>query len=102
MSRLHKRPLGVRMLQGIAVAVWVALFWYLVRLIGWGRRLSPGAAAPLFLTLAVAGAAGGGAYYATDGLRAAGGTRGTLANLLTVTVFSVVAFTCLALVARWL
>jgi hypothetical protein len=99
--RHHKRPLSTRILQGVAVSLWVTLFWYLVRG-GLTRHLSMRAVALLLLTVAVAGAAGGGAYYATDRLRARGVWHGTAANLITLAVYFVVAFALLAVVSRWL
>ena len=100
-AQFHKSPLSTRILQGIAVAVWLMLFWYVVRG-GLARHLSMRAGALLILTVGVAGGVGGGTYYATDRLRASGGGGETIANLITVGAFFVVAFAMLALVARWL
>jgi len=94
----HKSSVGTRIVQGVAVAFWLTLFWYVVRG-GFARHLSMRAGALLLLTVGVAGGAGGGTYHATDRLRAGGGGRETLANLVTVGVFSVVAFALLALLA---
>ncbi len=101
MAPPHKSPLGTRILQGIATAVWVALFWFVVR-VGFHRQLPMRTAALLLLTVGVAGAVGGGTYYATDRLRAGGGQRETIANLICLAAYFVVAFAMLALVARWL
>lgn len=101
MTQFHKSPLSTRVLQGIAVAVWLTLFWYVVRG-GLARHLSMRAGALLILTVGVAGGVGGGTYYATDRLRASGVRRETIANLITVGAFFIVAFAMLALVARWL
>jgi hypothetical protein len=101
MAQFHKSRLTTRILQGIAVAVWLTLFWYVVRG-GLARRLSMRAGALLILTVGVAGAVGGGTYYATDKLRASGGGRETIANLITVGAFFLVGFAMLALVGRWL
>jgi len=100
-AQLHKSPLGTRIFQGIAVAVWLTLFWYVVRG-GLARHLSMRAGALLLLTVGVAGAVGGGTYYATDRLRGRGVQRETIANLITVGAFFIVAFAMLALVAHWL
>ena len=100
-AEFHKSPLRTRILQGIAVAVWFTLFWYVVRG-GLTRHLSMRAGALLILTVGVAGGVGGGTYYATDRLRAGGSGRETIANLITLGAFFIVAFAMLALVARWL
>jgi hypothetical protein len=97
----RKSSLGTRMLQGVALSFWLTLFWYLLRA-GSSRRLSMRAAALLLLTVGTAGAAGGGAYHATDRLRAGGGIRAMIANTITVAAYCVVAFAMLALVAHWL
>jgi hypothetical protein len=99
MSQFHRSPLGTRILQGVAVAAWITLFWYVVR-VGFARRVSMRAAALLLLTVGVAGAVGGSTYYATDRLRAGG--RQTIADLISLAAYTVVAFGLLALVARWL
>ena len=100
-AQFHKSPLSTRILQGIAVAVWLMLFWYVVRG-GLARHLSMRAGALLILTVGVAGGVGGGTYYATDRLRASGGGGETIANLITAGAFFIVAFAMLALVTRWL
>ena len=87
--------------QGVAIAFWLTLFWFVVR-VGFARHWSLRTGALLFLTVGIAGALGGGAYYVTDGLRARGGTRETLANLISLGAYFVAAFALLALVARWL
>ena len=101
MAEPHKSPLGTRVLQGVAIGVWLALFWFVVR-VGFARRLSMRSAALLFLTVGVAGALGGGAYYATDRLRAKGGEAETIANLISLAAYFIAAFALLALLARWL
>jgi hypothetical protein len=100
-ASLHKSSLGTRIVQGVAIAFWLTLFWFVVR-VGFARHWSLRTGALLLLTVGVAGAAGGGAYYVTDGLRERSGWSETIANLISLAAYFVVAFVLLAVVARWL
>jgi hypothetical protein len=99
LAPLHKRPLGTRVLQGVAIAVWVTVLGFVVRH-GSPSNLSVRDAALLLLVVGVAGAVGGGIYYATDRLRFSG--RRAMADVLCLVAYAVAAFGLLALVAHWL
>jgi hypothetical protein len=101
LAQLHKLPLGTRVLQGVAIAVWVTLLGFVVRH-GSPRNLSVRDAALLLLVVGVAGGVGGGIYYATDRLRFSGGRRRAMADVICLVAYGIAAFGLLALVAHWL
>jgi hypothetical protein len=101
LAQLHKLRLRTRVLQGVAIAVWVTVVGFVVRH-GSPRNLSVREVALLLFVVGVAGGVGGGTYYATDRLRVSGGGHRTTANVICVVVYGIVAFALLALVTRWL
>jgi hypothetical protein len=82
---VHQRSLGTRVIQGLGLALLLVVFRMAAGLFGssirWGEVIMVGAAASLGGTL------GGLAFYATDGLRIAGGWRHTMANVLSLLAY---------------
>lgn len=92
-TSVHAKSLGVRMLQGAGLITALTA----MRLLSGFEHASAGSLAKMVVAVPVAGAAGGAAYYATDGLRAKGGGAQTFAN-----VVSMLAYCAAALVAALL
>ena len=86
LNSVHDAPLITRVLQGIALAAFVTVF---------GLALDPSRRAGLTFgqvlmmvpLTAAAGGFGGAAYFALDPLRAAGGWRRTVANVLSLLAY---------------
>jgi len=92
---IHGASLGTRILQGAGLAAGLTVFRVVA---GFGSGLNAWQVSAGFAAAAVGGGAGGIIYYATDGLRAAGGMKRTFANVVSLLVYCFVAFGALILV----
>jgi hypothetical protein len=86
---IERRDRRARMAQGAAAVT----FLFVVNLVLQPPELGTGAAtwgilALLFAVVAAAGAVGGVVYHATEPLRARGGWRGSLANILSLLAYA--------------
>ena len=99
-ASVHGASLRTRMLQGAGVAAALTVVNLLVR----GVQLDvPSSMLVAFLAaIAICGAAGGATYYATDGLRARGGSDRTLANVASLLVYALLGFGMIVLALRFM
>ncbi len=95
---VHDASLSTRVLQGLALAVFMTLFRVIAGVVS-AKTFSIDETAILFGSVSLGGAAGGAAYYATDHLRAVGGWRKTVANVVSLLVYCLA--TLLVFVVAW-
>ena len=85
-ASIHDAPLKTRVLQGMGLAAFVAVFRlvFLREIVGFKDRVL------MLLVVSVGGGAGGVVYYATDAWRARGGVLKTTANVVSLLAYCAV------------